>query len=115
MFQSKIGYLAALAAVATGLLAATANAGTPSQTNDTAPSLTVRYGDLDLTTQRGVASLHHRIVNAARQVCPLPDSMNLAQLARARACQNQAIERAERAVGAPMLADQSATRETLPH
>jgi UrcA family protein len=111
MFQSKIRYLAA---VATGLLAANAHAGALTQTHDTAPSRTVSFADLDLTTQQGIATLHRRIVSAARQVCPMPDTMNLGQVIRARTCQNEAIERAVRAVGNPMLADQVAGRETFP-
>jgi UrcA family protein len=32
-------------------------------------SVVVRYGDLNLNSQAGVASLHKRILNAARSVC----------------------------------------------
>lgn len=32
-------------------------------------SVVVRYGDLNLSTQAGVASLHKRIRNAAQSVC----------------------------------------------
>jgi UrcA family protein len=112
MFQSKIRYLAA---VATAVLAVAANAGTPTQMNGSVPSLTVRYDDLDLTTQQGIAILHRRIRYAASQVCPLTVSADLGQIARAHACQNQAIERAERAVGNPMLADQAADRRKSSH
>jgi UrcA family protein len=112
MFKSKIRYLAA---VATGLLAAGANAGTLSQTSDMVPSRTVRFADLDLTTQQGVATLHRRIADAARAVCPQPDTTNLSQLAVAHACQNQAIDRAVRAVGNPMLATLATGRQTIPH
>jgi UrcA family protein len=111
MFQFKIRYLAA---AATGLLAASAHAGTLTPTHDSAPSRTVSFADLDLTTQQGVVTLHRRIVNAARQVCPMPDTMNLGQVMRARTCQNQAVARAVRAVGNPMLADQAAAREAFP-
>jgi UrcA family protein len=112
MVTSKIRYLAA---VATGLLAATANAGALSQMSDGAPSRVVRFGDLDLTTQKGVATLQRRIANAAREVCPQPESRDLSRMAYAHACQNQAIDRAVRAIGNPMLADRTATRQTLPH
>jgi UrcA family protein len=112
MFKSKIRYLAA---VATGLLAASANAGALTQISDAAPSRTVWFGDLDLTAPQGIATLHHRIVEAARAVCPQPDITNLSRVALARACQNQAIDRAVRAVGNPMLANMAVSRQMLVH
>lgn len=33
------------------------------------PSIDVRYGDLDLSTQAGMRELHRRLANAAWQVC----------------------------------------------
>jgi UrcA family protein len=59
--MNSIKYLLPLAALA---LAGVASAGTR-DTN----SVVVRYGDLNLNSQAGVASLHKRILNAARSVC----------------------------------------------
>ena len=113
MFKSKIRHLAALA---TALLVATAaNADALTQSSDAPPSRTVKFGDLDLTTQQGIATLHHRIAEAAREVCPDPDTKDLGQLVHAHACRTQAIERAVRAVGNPTLAKMAASRPMLLH
>jgi UrcA family protein len=55
------GYLLALAALAL------AGAATASQRN--VDGVVVRYGDLNLNSQTGVAKLHKRIRNAAESVC----------------------------------------------
>ena len=60
--MNSIKYLLPLAALA---LAGTATA---AATRD-GPSVVVRYGDLNLNTQAGVAVLHKRLRNAAESVC----------------------------------------------
>lgn len=61
--MKSIGYLLTLAALT---LAGAATA-TASQRN--VDGVVVRYGDLDLNSQTGVARLHKRIRNAAESVC----------------------------------------------
>ena len=76
----------------------------PSDDAGDAPKITVRYSDLDLSTEAGAKSLYNRISMAARQVCPSDDSRELSRFAIARACQHAAVERAVRAVNSPHLA-----------
>lgn len=60
-------YLLPLAALAlAGAVTATANATVSRRDTN---SVVVRYGDLDLNSQKGVARLHKRIRNAAESVC----------------------------------------------
>jgi UrcA family protein len=94
---------AALAACLVVLGAAnTAHAGIPAAD---VPSVTVRYGDLNLETAAGTQMLYARIAAAARQVCAVPsDVRDLAGLAAARTCEKEAIARAVREVNNPHLA-----------
>ena len=64
--MKSIGYLLPLAALVL------AGAATASQRN--VDGVVVRYGDLNLNSQTGVASLHKRIRNAAKSVCGPLDS-----------------------------------------
>jgi UrcA family protein len=94
---------------AAALLALTACLGTLSIASaatpeGNAPMTTVRYGDLNLSTDAGAKALYSRISMAARQVCPGVDSRELSQAAAARACQRAAIERAVHSVNSPHLA-----------
>jgi UrcA family protein len=50
-------------------LVALAASGISAAASRDANSIVVRYGDLNLNSQAGVASLHKRILNAARSVC----------------------------------------------
>ena len=50
-------------------LVALAASGIASAATRDAPGVVVRFGDLDLNSQTGVASLHKRIRNAAESVC----------------------------------------------
>lgn len=90
-----------LALTACAGIVTTASAATPAVD---APTATVRYGDLNLSTDVGAKMLYSRISMAARQVCPSTDSRELAQLSAARACQRAAIERAVHSVNNPRLA-----------
>lgn len=73
-------------------------------------SVTVNYGDLNLTTDRGTTELYRRIAAAARQVCARDDLRGLAFVAAARACEAQAIARAVDRVDSPQLAAVYAAR-----
>ena len=59
--MKSIKYLLPLVALAASGIAAAAS--------QDVNSVVVRYGDLNLNSQAGVASLHKRILNAARSVC----------------------------------------------
>jgi UrcA family protein len=69
-----------------------------------APSVTVRYGDLNLDTAAGATALYHRISAAARQVCPEYYSRDLGLRAASERCQANAIAEAVRELNNPQLA-----------
>lgn len=75
-------------------LSGIATAGTP---NDTA-SVVVKYGDLNLQSQAGIARLHKRISNAAESVCSQLDLPFLSVQAAYRECVAEAIEKGIAAV-----------------
>ncbi len=91
--------LLALAACTGALSSASA-----ATTGSDVPSATVRYADLDLSTDAGAKTLYHRIAFVAKQVCPADDTRDLSRLTIARACQQAAIERAVRSINSPHLA-----------
>ncbi|MGH8140603.1 MAG: UrcA family protein [Steroidobacteraceae bacterium] len=101
--------LACLAAFAASAVTATAFAGAPTVVSATpqfnaAPSVKVRYDDLNMATENGTATLYRRIVSAARQVCPDQYSRNLKDASDSRKCQATAIARAVQDVNSPQLA-----------
>ena len=101
--------LAALTACMAVGLADVARAGPA----DTAPSVKVSYGDLDLTNAQGVQTLHARVTAAARQVCA-PDGVdirNLKVFMIERACMSEAVANAETAVQGTKVAKLSARRD----
>ena len=65
-------------------------------------SVTVQYGDLNLSNPQGAAALYSRIAWAAHEVCD-PSSFDLASRASARMCVNKAIADAVTRVGHPEL------------
>lgn len=80
-------------------------------TADVVPTLTVRYADLNLSTEQGSLVLYGRIVAAARQVCAIDDIRDLRAFNAAKACREEAIARAVRDVNSPMLASVYAARQ----
>jgi UrcA family protein len=97
-------YAAALAASAFALVLGEASAA-PVQAPDAAPRVVVRYDDLNLATHEGTLALYHRIIAAARSVCPREDaSRELTIVALARKCQASAIDRAVHEVHSSQLA-----------
>jgi UrcA family protein len=93
--------LAVAGAFAALTVATTASAGAPSAD---APSVSVRFDDLNLSTSAGVNVLYRRISAAARQVCPDVFSRNLAVVAAGERCQATAISQAVREINNPQLA-----------
>jgi UrcA family protein len=65
-------------------------------------SLTVKYGDLNLSNPEGATILYRRIVGAAHEVCD-PPSSELSALSQTRACIDKAIADAVTKVGHPAL------------
>jgi UrcA family protein len=68
------------------------------------PAVSVRFGDLNLSTTAGVNSLYRRISFAARQVCPDVFSRELAVVAAGQRCQASAVSEAVRKLNNPQLA-----------
>ena len=69
------------------------------------PAIAVKYGDLDLRTERGARILFTRLQLAAEQVCPAAaDSLSLSRVEARSVCMRDAIERAVQQVGSPRLA-----------
>ena len=73
-------------------------------TPDTVPSVTVKYGDLNIGSQTDARVLLERIEVAANTACGgAPDIRQLNQLARFEACRTSAVARAVAAVDSPRL------------
>ena len=68
------------------------------------PALTVRYSDLNLSTEQGSLILYGRILAAAHQVCTVEGIRDLRAVAAVKDCREQAIAQAVRDVNSPMLA-----------
>jgi UrcA family protein len=73
------------------------------RTRDTPPTVTVKFGDLDLGTRNGVAALHSRLNRAARQVCSPLDSRVLGLREQFDLCVSDAVTDAVRTVANPNL------------
>jgi len=69
-----------------------------------APSVKVKYSDLNLSTEQGSQALYARLEAAARAVCTPGSIRDLHAVAAASACRTQAIEKAVRDVNSPQLA-----------
>ena len=74
------------------------------QTSDTVPSVSVKYGDLNIGSPAGAQVLLKRIEAAANIACGgAPDIRQLSQWASYEACRRSAVARAVVAVDLPML------------
>jgi len=92
----------AVASAFAALVVTTTSFATPY--SDAAPSVTVRYDDLNLATSAGVDTLYRRISSAARAVCSDENSHDLAIVAANRLCRENAVAQAVREVNNPQLA-----------
>ena len=72
-------------------------------TLDAPAQRTVKFGDLNLETDSGVALLYARIRDAARDVCETESVWNIQGLLASRDCTERAIERAVEDIDAPLL------------
>jgi UrcA family protein len=71
--------------------------------SDSATQRTVGYADLNLADSKGVQTLYLRLTSAAKTVCDMPDQRELARIAAARNCMEQAMVQAINSVNNPML------------
>jgi UrcA family protein len=78
------------AAATLALVATTASAGSV----EPGDSVAVRFGDLDLKTDKGVATLKRRIDRAATQACGTYSFGDLKRMAAVDACRNYALNSA---------------------
>jgi UrcA family protein len=74
--------------------------------------VTVKYGDLNLASEKGSRELYGRLVTAARQVCPAEADtlMAIGQNLQAQRCVNQAVERAVKEIRNPKFAEVAGSR-----
>jgi UrcA family protein len=82
-------YYAPLAFAAVAILSVPATAG-----GTESISTAVRYGDLDLASAEGAASLKLRLARAARRVCVQQGDHSLHALAFERKCRREALAKA---------------------
>jgi UrcA family protein len=92
------------------VLAAAASLTQAAAPADDVPSITVKFADLNLSTEEGTNRLYSRITSAARAVCERGDPRDLATFAARRACESAAIARAVSDVHSPRLAATYAAR-----
>jgi len=76
-------------------------------------SLVVRYADLDLRSEAGVAALEHRIGKAADKVCGPVDSRSLAESGLRDACRAKAIADASPQVDSVVAMARATTRYAM--
>jgi UrcA family protein len=112
MFNFSKVYLPMLAvSVLAATATATASAGIPNGATDPQPSITVRYDDLNLTTEDGRSSLYRRLNRAASHVCPTP--MEFGRITQAEVCQASAVQRALHEIGGPVEAQMASEHRAL--
>jgi UrcA family protein len=70
---------------------------------ENAPSVVVRFADLDLSRSEGATVLYRRLKGAAETVCAPLESADLARQARFKACVQSAISTAVATVNRPAL------------
>ena len=93
--------LISMVLVATTLAAA---APVAAQSPDDTVSVSVRYGDLDISRPAGAEIMLRRIENAAVEVCGgEPDQRDLGQRALFEKCRVSTIDRSVAALDAPMV------------
>ena len=108
---SRLRTASALALVAACVAVGATSAAHAATESSDAPTFTVRYSDLDLTSDQGSQALYARIVAAAQQVCVAEDIRDLRAVAAAHSCREQAIAQAVRDVHSARLASVYAAAE----
>jgi UrcA family protein len=69
----------------------------------TAPSITIKYSDLNLATPSAVEVLYRRVTMAAKEVCNQGQSRELARQVAADRCVDEAVSRAIDQIDVPQL------------
>jgi len=72
-------------------------------------SVTVRYGDLNISTSAGAQELLARITHAAEMACDAHFTTDIASASATKTCVNNAIDRAVAEVGSPLVAEARGT------
>jgi UrcA family protein len=67
-------------------------------------SMTVKYGDLDLTTTDGIHALYRRLVLASQKVCPGDLNLDLQNRSEILACRANAVTHAVQVINNSKLA-----------
>ena len=96
-------------ALAAGFLACAA-LGVQATTPADVETITVRYADLDLDREAGVATLYQRIRGAAKRVCAEHAGERLVSKQAYAACLEGAVMGAVARIGRPMLSEYVARR-----
>ncbi len=94
-----------------GMIANAAHAQPP---GSGARSVVVRFADLNLHDNAGIAVLHARIRAAADEVCGSADSRNLLAITHVRLCTSRAVERAIASINSRAL-DELASNASIRH
>ena len=102
-FRRSLAVAAAFAALTVASTSFAAPDGDP-------PSVSVRYDDLNLSTEAGVNALYHRISIAARAVCPDAFSRDLRVVIAGERCRANAVAHAVSDLHNPQLALLHASR-----
>jgi UrcA family protein len=79
-------------------------------TTDGAPSVTIRFADLNLNTTAGARTLYQRISGAAHLVCG-PDGRGFDEQREWRGCYQQAVRNAVAQVHSPLLSSEFAEQQ----
>src|SRR5882757_8943812 len=88
-----------------GMVGATAAGAVSAATSDDdLPQIVIKYDAASLSDDEGAQALYHRIVNAAKQVCPGENERDLRRLELIRECRRQSIARAVHQINNPRLA-----------
>ncbi|SNS56175.1 UrcA family protein [Sphingomonas laterariae] len=85
---ARTGFFTALSIVAAS---ATVVAVSPASAQSESRSQQVRFGDIDLRSDDGLAELNSRIDNAAKDVCGVSDARTIQEISVARKCARVAI------------------------
>jgi UrcA family protein len=96
----KTTHFAIVSVIAASMAASAANATAPVFG---VPARVVEYSDLDLTRADGVSALYKRIERAARSVCGVDQTRELARITHARECVDTSVAHAVARVGVPAL------------
>ncbi len=103
------------AAVAAGLMGVMVLAAARAPAAPLGGDVAVNYADLDISTTAGAEKLYERIRQAAAQVCPSVDFIEVQRHAMAERCQNAAVAQAVSRIASPQLAAVYAARTHRAH